>query len=422
MTERIPCKTPGCTGTILPATAQRTGGFCMPCVRTAARKEREEYIRQNRREVNEFEGVTDPVEVLKIIHRPRTIDPLVHWIPYPTPEDQLYTGLDEREQRQLAEYAESLVGDDRNGEAEQIVLCLAAFTQAPLAKCLEALVAQGSFIPSLAFRRATSELRDRLIERVELDEGNRDHILLALAWIGDQAVVDLFARWRQRPPDWRTSLYLPPQDYSREAGWELDEDGYRRDLYFQSCTRLLRGPSDAPELFQAVIPSQDSCPWCRQQLTHLVQLVPAGLGLNGPFAERERVQVTTCEVCSVFAFVFGEFDRAGHGKWSPLNQRPEQLPDDADDWRRLPEDSLQLAGQRPALFAASQFLPTTFSQVGGHPTWIQDATYPTCPKCGRTMMFLAQVSRDDVEDSAEGVYYLFVCPGCRMTATTYQQT
>lgn len=206
MAERIPCKTPGYTGTILPATAQRTGGFCMPCVQPAARKEREEYIRQNRRDVNEFEGVTDPVEVLKICHRPRKIDPLIHWIPYPTPEDQLYAGLDEREQRQLAEYAESLIGGDRNGEAKQIVLRLAAFTQAPLAKCLEALVAHGSFRPSLPFRRATPDLRDQLMARVEWDEEGRDHILLALPWIGDKAVVDLFARWRQRPPDWRASL------------------------------------------------------------------------------------------------------------------------------------------------------------------------------------------------------------------------
>jgi hypothetical protein len=33
MIERIPCKTPGCERTILPSTAEKTGGFCMPCAR-----------------------------------------------------------------------------------------------------------------------------------------------------------------------------------------------------------------------------------------------------------------------------------------------------------------------------------------------------------------------------------------------------
>ncbi len=32
MTDRIPCKNPTCTSTILPQTAVRTGGYCMPCV------------------------------------------------------------------------------------------------------------------------------------------------------------------------------------------------------------------------------------------------------------------------------------------------------------------------------------------------------------------------------------------------------
>lgn len=30
-TEQIPCKTEGCGATILPTTAAKTGGFCMPC-------------------------------------------------------------------------------------------------------------------------------------------------------------------------------------------------------------------------------------------------------------------------------------------------------------------------------------------------------------------------------------------------------
>ncbi|WP_460323591.1 hypothetical protein [Paenibacillus sp. YSY-4.3] len=31
MSERVPCQNPGCSATILPTTALKTGGTCMPC-------------------------------------------------------------------------------------------------------------------------------------------------------------------------------------------------------------------------------------------------------------------------------------------------------------------------------------------------------------------------------------------------------
>src|SRR6187401_971052 len=120
MAQKVVCKSSGCSNLILETTADRTGGYCMPCVQAAAKKEREEYIRKNRRDLHEFEGVSDVVEVLKIVHTPRTYDPLINWIPHPTPTDKLYVGLNDAEKSRLAEYAEGLVGTERNEEAEQI--------------------------------------------------------------------------------------------------------------------------------------------------------------------------------------------------------------------------------------------------------------------------------------------------------------
>lgn len=67
MTKRLPCNTPDCSGTILPATGERTGGYCMPCVQAAAGEEHEAFVRANRQNLNEFEGMTDRVEILKPI-------------------------------------------------------------------------------------------------------------------------------------------------------------------------------------------------------------------------------------------------------------------------------------------------------------------------------------------------------------------
>lgn len=49
MTHRIPCKSPACTSTILPETAARTDGYCMPCVQAQQQREHDEYIRKIKR-------------------------------------------------------------------------------------------------------------------------------------------------------------------------------------------------------------------------------------------------------------------------------------------------------------------------------------------------------------------------------------
>ncbi|MEZ5326970.1 MAG: hypothetical protein R3F19_18120 [Verrucomicrobiales bacterium] len=145
-------------------------------------------------------------------------------------------------------------------------------------------------------------------------------------------------------------------------------------------------------------------------------------GLTSTPTLPERLQVVTCEICTAFGTVFGQFDESGRGHWHPKNERPAYLPDDVEGWGRLPENNLTPGAQRSALFAADQFLPTTFSQLGGHPTWIQDSAFPECPDCIATMLFLGQIDRDDIEKVSEGVYYAFLCPTCRTTATAYQQT
>lgn len=422
MAQKVLCEASGCSNLILETTADRTGGYCMPCVQAAAKKEREKYIRENRRDINEFQGVADVVEVLKIVHKPRKYDPLINWIPYPTPTDELYLGLSDPEKSRLAEDAEELIGTERHEEAEQICLCLSAFTNAPLEACLRRLVSDGRVWPSLAFRDAPVDVRESLITRVESDADNRNLILLALAWIGDSRIVECFSKWRNEKPAWCDSLYLPPELYSREAGWELTPGGERRDLFFPQCYALKSGASHSPESFRAITEREDDCPWCSSKLTNLFEINLSAHGLSREPDGRDQVEVLTCEVCTLFGTVSSSLDNGSRAIWSPRNSRPDYLPDDSDSWIRLPQDSLYVAERRSAMHAADQFLPTQFSQLGGLPTWVQDSAYPNCLECSRTMMFLAQVDHKDIEKYSEGTYFAFVCLDCMATATVYQQT
>ena len=64
--KRIPCKNKTCDKTVLELTAKTTGGYCYPWYNAMQAKEREEYIRKNRIDINIYEGINDPVEIIKL--------------------------------------------------------------------------------------------------------------------------------------------------------------------------------------------------------------------------------------------------------------------------------------------------------------------------------------------------------------------
>ncbi|HBC9811060.1 TPA: DUF1963 domain-containing protein, partial [Escherichia coli] len=219
MTDRIFCKSPACTSTILPQTAAHTGGFCMPCVQAQRQRENDEYIRKNKKIVNAFAGLSDPVAMLKLVHQPRKFDALIDWTPCPVPTDALYQQLTTDQAQQMADYATERFASGEYKLAQEICLCLAAFTQANMDAYLREWISYDDLdaYSPLPFHRAPTDVRDTLLERVEVDAENRNFILQCLAWIGDDVVVERFAYWRNNPPPWRSSLYIAPEEYAHEA-------------------------------------------------------------------------------------------------------------------------------------------------------------------------------------------------------------
>ncbi|PHS14846.1 MAG: DUF1963 domain-containing protein [Blastopirellula sp.] len=394
----------------------------MPCVREIARKEKAAFIKANRKEVNDFEGITDPVEIVKLIHKKRKYDPMVHWIPCSTPTEDVYASMNEEELARTTDYLLTLLDVDFSEKAMEIALCLTFFTEANLDSCLRYCIEYHLFHDPEVFKNSPSDVRDALIELVDIDSDNRNFILLALAWIGDDAVVNLFDQWRNSPPAWKNELYIPPEDYSQEAGWELGAKGKRRDLFFEKCVKLVKKEEQSPEDIIAISQRADQCPWCNLSLINLVELRSEYLSFYN-LNELDKFQVSTCEVCTAYSSnVYGVYNKKGDTEWASDNIRPEYLPDDGDSWGRLPEDCLTASGFRSPYMACSPCLPTSFSQLGGLPTWVQGSAYPKCPKCKQSMMFIFQVDREDIEENSEGIYYAFICSDCRTTATTYQQT
>jgi hypothetical protein len=100
-----------------------------------------------------------------------------------------------------------------------------------------------------------------------------DKILCALAWEGDEGVVEVFAGWRARPPRWAADLHIPPHQYSQQAGWELSPDSLRRNLYRDVYYPLVRErAADASSLVTVLTDRADRCPSCPRPLTNLFEL------------------------------------------------------------------------------------------------------------------------------------------------------
>ncbi len=84
---------------------------------------------EKQKTIDAFSGITNPVEMLKLVHEPREHDPLIEWIPCPIPTDELYKKLSDDESRDMVDYAEELFDSGWQEEAQEIALCPAAFTQ-----------------------------------------------------------------------------------------------------------------------------------------------------------------------------------------------------------------------------------------------------------------------------------------------------
>ncbi len=409
---------------ILLATAEKTGGICMPCQQEKARKEREAFIRENKRDVNLYDGIHDRVQIIKIMHETRPHDPLINYIPYPTSIEKLYLELSEHEEMRLIEYVEREASTGEFKTVESIALELALFRNANLSKLQRILVDQHEYYPSEIFKNVSEEITKLLLNRLESEPSNRNLILLALSWAENDTVVSEFLQWVKDSPYWSSELYIPPYEYSKQAGWLIKDNNTKRRLYLDKSYPLVKkAEPDSKGILSSCIKSNNVCKWCNRHLTNLLEIELSSKLDFIPFLG-ERLTIATCDACSSYSdAMFMELNSVGEARWSEFNGKPDYLPDDSEEWEYLPENSLKLAEEsRPVDYAANEFLPTTFSQIGGMPTWIQDSAYPDCPNCKDTMVFIAQISVEDIDDYGEGMYYNYICPKCNITATNYQQT
>lgn len=440
MIERIPCINLDCTATILPATATKTGGYCMPCYQALQREAHMRYVEENRRTVDLYEGVTDPVEILKIMYTPRAYDELIKYVPSPLTEEQLYLQLDRDQMVNMERYAKEkwLHGDEHLGW--KIVLSLSCYRDYNISDEMLQLALQGSYNAAILFRNASYSIRDQCLAQIVVDKNKRHALLLALAWLGDDQVVQQFNQWRLSPPSWANEMHIPVEKFSYEAGWELTSEGKRQDLFLpvnygiEYCKAYSENIAERQERvhphnnnhaeLKLLAPSKHTCVWCGGKLTKLIELGSQHVALKELGWTYPYITIETCLNCSAYGEIFMEMNEHGEVVWSKYNRKPSYLPElDEEATTFTLKETFKLAEQPRALYHSAEWmLEGTNSQIGGHPSWIQDAYFPTCPCCNKKMRFIGQVDFEQVTDGYEGIYYMFVCSSDQITTTLFQQT
>lgn len=417
---RLKCIAPGCENIIQHATARRTGGYCGPCHGRIANAEREQYVRQHRRDVDLYEGITDPVEIIEISHEFHPNNPLINYLPTPRSLESLYEMLTLPQAERLMAVAVRCLRSGESQKARSITRLLAAFTIYPLDPLLNVWLEADQYPPAFAFRSAGAAIRDRILRSLRQRPVNGDHALQSAAWIGDDAVLSAFLELDSARPPWVRRLYIPPSSYARVAGWEIS-GGARRDLSLDHCFAIHpTAPATGPVGVRVFQEGNAECIWCDGPLVNLLHIgrddAPYTLfGLSG-----SCIEVATCPLCTCFGPVFAKLDADGHGHWANANIRPPCLPEGTWCRSQWSQTSIKVRA-RGRFHAADAFLPTSMSQIGGLPAWEQDPDYPNCSECGKTMLFIAQIDEGHFP-LREGMYYAFLCTACRVTATVYQQT
>jgi hypothetical protein len=180
----------------------------------------------------------------------------------------------------------------------------------------------------------------------------------ALAWIGTEAVQAQFSAFRLHPPAWRAELFVLPENYSQEAGWELTENGGRRDLYFSTCFELIPIEQAIPFQRRTAEPttSQECCAWCQRPLQRVLDLDLRDPRCRWITAEGERLCLAVCTRCSFYATTYLDITDAipdsgplSKANWRSVPGRPSRSPSSraTPRWPLLPTALPRRAANSP---------------------------------------------------------------------------
>ncbi|MBA4074454.1 MAG: hypothetical protein C0508_05375 [Cyanobacteria bacterium PR.023] len=294
--------------------------------------------------------------------------------------------------------------------AEDVVSDLVIHTSYSVDLLLRTMLQVGYAPLDHLFRAAGPHTEAELLAMLEKKD-RPELVMSALAWIDREEITDRFAQWKRKETIALLDLYM------FNAGWELDANYQKRWLFKRSCFGLKAASKQIGSSASSII-IDEKCRWCDRPLYSLSDFPTTYLEKLFDLASTVRtLSIPFCMYCTLFEPVPMSLKPANDGKvdFSPRiaeDKRIEQPNYKLETCGGILH--LEIAGSmRDCFSAVDSGRSYNLSQIGGFPTWPQDANFPHCVECGQTMLFFMQVeSMDFPVLQYEGVYHFFVCQSC----------
>lgn len=298
--------------------------------------------------------------------------------------------------------------------AEDIVSDLVIHTSYSVDLLLRTMLQVGYAPLNHLFRAAGSQTETELLAMLEKKD-RPELVMGALAWIDSEEITARFARWKREETVALLDLYM------FNAGWELDGNDQKRWLFTKSCFGLKAASNQiesSSSSSSSSLINDEKCRWCDRPLYSLSDFPTIYLEKIFNVASPTRtLSIPFCMYCTLFEPVPMSLKPSSEGKVDfssriAAGKRMEQPNYKLETSGGILH--LQIAGSmRDCFSAVDSGRSYNLSQIGGFPTWPQDANFPHCVECGQTMLFFMQVeSMDFAVLQYEGVYHFFVCQGC----------
>lgn len=274
-------------------------------------------------------------------------------------------------------------------------------------------------VPEL-FYHASEEVENALVTALqqtkEVDKWA--DLLCCLAMCGGEKSLQVLQELEQNPTIWQEQLYAPPSVYAQYGGWTFDKAGNRQTLFFAHCVSMEKGgDKKAGQIAKA---REDICPHCGGKYVDM--LVLDGKAESLRFLGVDGVITTTCcPSCVAYQMpAYSRFTLQGDSEPIP-NAEGDNYAFTPEEYENFTNNTYGIVAKSKSVFygAFAEYCNT----VGGFANWVDDFWYPKCPDCGKTMIYLAQIQWDTLEDGmAEGTLYIHICKHCHVAAMHHQQT
>ncbi len=325
----------------------------------------------------------------------------------------LMAALDEKEFRTLETALVKIFdsGTEHQCEmAEEIMTDMLAYSSHNIDQLIVNAIDRQGYLPAPLFRGAGDTVKKKLFALMKHDDNLARK---GLAWIGDEEVVNWFAERRTKRQKKSQSSSIDHL-YPLDAGWELTADNEKRVLFSLHChaTTPLHWIPLSNQYKQQDDPKL--CKLCRSHVVTVKDLKTSNFeelfSLSRPVPS---IDVPFCELCSGLNPMRSTILDNGTTELCEPDRQMENIP----DWHSDNEGdggniTLEIGPSRNPFLVADYCNSENCSQIGGHPTWVQDSEYPLCQSCGRTMLFLMQIDGNQLYCIYPFMYYFFICDLC----------